>query len=131
MLDYRRTDGAIRYHDPVGVDATPIKKPLLHNENIIVVCGQGLVERRVVPTTSFISMYYFPPAPSIILPARSNTHIRCNGTEVNPNTTHKQVLNHGTAPRFLTLGTPISSHRPFACALSTSTRVGALKHCMQ
>ena len=56
--------------------------------------------------------------------------MRCKGIELNPRIAHINILAHEIARRFRVLGIPISSHFDFACALSTSLRVGLLMTCI-
>lgn len=61
------------------------------------------------------------------------THSRCNGSDEMANTAHTIVLLLLMKFRFLKLGMPMSSEigGVFACALSTSWRVGAARSCIQ
>lgn len=61
---------------------------------------------------------------------RPTTYIRCSGKLLNPSKAHNRRLETETARRFLRVWTPISSHFPLACVRLTSSRVGAIKHCM-
>lgn len=59
------------------------------------------------------------------------THKKCIGTEVRTRQIHIKRFVLEMCRRFRKLGTPISSHDPFACAVSTSSRVGATTNCKQ
>jgi len=56
---------------------------------------------------------------------------RCKPPELRARRTQTTHLLLWMLKRFLKLGTPISSHRLEACALSTSSRVGATKICIE
>lgn len=61
---------------------------------------------------------------------KPDTNMKCKGIELNARHHYINCLILLILRRLRQLGTPISSHFPSECALSTSLRVGAARSCM-
>lgn len=52
MLNDGRVDVVAQHRDSSSIDTATIEKPWLHNEYVVIIGCQGLVESRVIPATA-------------------------------------------------------------------------------